>query len=367
MKRVLVWGMTSNWGGIESVLYNYVSNSNKDEIQFDFITTFKTIPRSEELRKLKCNIYFICDRRSNYLKYRKELDSFFKSRIGVYDAVWLNDCMFANIDALKLAKKYGIKKRIIHAHNSNSLGGGKSRIVRHKINSLLLPVYATDYWACSQLAGEWSFSKKILNSNSYKVINNAIDCKEYSFDAAKRKEIRKKLGIKDDVFVIGHIGRFDYQKNHPYLLKIVERFFKVHNNSILLSIGTGTDFEVIKEQAAKMNIQDHVMFLGQRNDADELFQAMDVFLLPSQFEGLPVVLVEAMASGLTCIVSDKVTKEAAIIPDLVVFKSIDGNVDSWVNDMCLAKESGNRRNTLDEMRTAGFDIKTQASTFHELF
>lgn len=367
MKRVLIWGMTSNWGGIESVLFNYVTKANKDKIRFDFITTFKTIPRSEELKKIGCRIIFICDRRSNYFRYKEEINGFFKQHAKEYDAIWLNDCMFANIDALKLAKKYGINKRIIHAHNSNNLGGGKSRIIRHRINSFFLPNYATDYWACSQLAGEWSFSKSILNSENYRVINNAIDCKQYVFDPDKRKEKRRELGISDNCFVIGHVGRFDYQKNHPFLLNILKDTLKADNNTILLSVGTGTDWQQIKNQSIEMGIDTNIMFLGQRNDVNELFQAMDIFVLPSQFEGLPVVLVEAMASGLTCIVSDKVTKESAVIPDLVIFDPIDGNENIWTRDILKVKKNITRRNTIEEMKKAGFDINTQAARFHELF
>lgn len=367
MKRTLIWGMTENWGGIESVLFNYVSNSNRNEIRFDFITTFKSVPRSKDLENIGCKIYYICSRRSNYFKYKNELDAFFREHASEYDAVWLNDCMFANIDVLKLAKKYKIKKRIIHAHNSNYLGGGKSRIIRHKMNSLFLSKYATDYWACSQLAGKWSFSQKILASSNYRVINNAIDCEKYSFNPIKRNEIRSALDIDDNIFVIGHVGRFDYQKNHPYLLKIMKNICSVENDIILLSIGTGSDWEAIKKQTKEMKLNDKIMFLGQRSDMADLFQAMDIFVLPSHFEGLPVVLVEAMAAGLPCIISDTVTKEAGIIPELCRFESIDNNVDKWVSDIREIKKMNSRKNTFKEMKLAGYDIKTQASTFHELF
>lgn len=364
MKRVLIWGMTANWGGIESVLYNYVTNSKYDEIRFDFITPFKRVPRSDKLEKLGCKIVYIPDRRSNYLKYRKELTTFFKKHSYEYDALWLNDCMFANIDALKLAKKYGIKKRIIHAHNSAHLGGGVSRVIRHKINSLLLPLYATDYWACSELAGKWSFSNRIRNSHNYLILNNAIDTDKYKYDLYKRKKKRKELGITQDKFVIGHVGRFDYQKNPEYLLKIMLEL-KKDRKYMLLSIGVGSDWEIIKNKAKEFGM-DNILFLGQREDVDELFQAMDCFVLPSQFEGLPVVLIEAMAAGLPCVISDKVTQEVAIVSDLAKFESINGNVKAWINDI---KESENiiRRDTSSEICDAGFDIKKQANKFHQLF
>lgn len=367
MKNVLIWGMTANWGGIESVLFNYVVNSNRNEIRFDFITTFKSIPRSEVLKSCGCKIYHICDRRSNYMKYRMEMNTFFKMHAKEYDAIWLNDCMFANIDSLKLAKKYGIRKRIVHAHNSSNLGGGKSRIIRHKFNLLLLPKYATDYWACSQLAGEWTFPKKILESSHYMVINNAIDCEKYSYNILKRKQSRDSLNISDNTFVIGHVGRFDYQKNHMYLLEIMNKLCDEIDNVILLSIGTGSDYEKIKNKASEMKLDKRILFLGQRSDVAELFQAMDLFVLPSKFEGLPVVLVEAMASGLPCIVSDNITKESQIIPELCKFDSIDGNIETWVMDIKKAMKYKNRRDTINEMREAGYDIKRQALSFHELF
>lgn len=366
MKRVLIWGMTSNWGGIESVLYNYVMNSNQTKIVFDFISTFASIPREKELQRHGCKVTHIIDRRTNYLQYRSELDQYMKKHAHEYDAVWLNDCMFANIDILKLAKKYGVKKRIIHAHNSNSLGGGLSRMIRHKINVKLLPLYATDYWACSQLAGEWSYPNKILSSKKYRVIPNAIKCEKYRFSQEIRKDYREQLDITDK-FIVGHIGRFDYQKNHIYLLKIFKELLQMNKDCILLSIGVGTDWEFVQEETKKMGIGDNVMFLGQRNDIAQLLQAMDVFVLPSQFEGLPVVLVEAMAAGLPCFISDRVTKESGIIQDLAFFESIDKSPVIWAENIRKLSLDFKRKDTYKDMVEAGYEIFNQASEIHLLF
>lgn len=367
MKKVLIWGMTSNWGGIESVLYNYVINSNKDIIQFDFITTFPSIPRADELEKNGSSIYFLPDRKKDFFSYKKALNFFMKKNANKYDAVWLNDCMFGNIDILKISKRYNINKRIIHAHNSNSLGGGASRYIRHKINSIQLHRYVTDYWACSQLAGEWSFSPKILSSNKYKVINNAIDSYQYKYDLDIRNRKKKELGIKEDIRVIGHIGRFDYQKNHLYLLDIYHEYIIKHPETILICIGTGTDFEKVKEYAENKGLINNILFLGQRNDVKELLQAFDMFLLPSRFEGLPVVVVEALASGLPCFISDKITSEVAIIPRLVNFISIEEKPSEWVRIIDDKMNGFKRENTQREIIDSGYDIVDEARKLEELF
>ena len=367
MKRILIWGMTSNWGGIESVLYNYVVNTDTTKAKYDFITTFPTIPYEKELNHFGSKIYHLPNRKSDFFNYKKELLEFMERHAKEYDAVWLNDCMFGNIDIIKMAKKFGIKKRIVHAHNANSLGGGISRLIRHKINVLTIPFFATDYWACSQLAGKWTYSKKILKSNHYIVINNAIDSTSYKYDTEVRKKKRAELSISDDTVVIGHIGRFDYQKNHPYLIDIFEKILQRKNKIHLVCVGIGTDWNLIKNLAAKKRIESHISFLGQRKDVHELLQAFDLFILPSKFEGLPVVVVEALAAGLPCFLSDKITTEVSIIPELVSFQSIEKAPELWVDDIERKMKDFHRSDTQDKIIKAGFDIHDQAKKIIDLF
>lgn len=367
MKKVLIWGMTSNWGGIESVLYNYVMNSDKNKIKYDFITTFETIPREDELIRFGCQIIHLPARKTYYMAYKKSLKNFMKRHATEYDAVWLNDCMFGNIDILKYAKKYGIERRIVHAHNANSLGGGRSRYIRHKLNTAVLPLYVTDFWACSQLAGEWTYNNRILSKSNYKVIRNAINCERYKFDKECRDVVRKRLGIADHTFVVGHIGRFDYQKNHPYLLKVFSNILRKNTDSCLVLVGTGTDWKEVKEQAMKMQLDKKVLFLGQRDDIPELLSAFDVFVLPSRFEGLPVVLVEAMASGLHCFISDKVTEEARLVPELSHFKSIECNSAEWAEDILSTAYQSLREDKYRQLQKKGFDIATQANVLSDIF
>ncbi len=366
-KKVLVWGMTSNWGGIESVLFNYVTHADNSSLRFDFITTFNKIPREEKLISLGCNVVHITDRRNNFFAYKRQLNQFMKTYSFKYDAIWLNDCMFANIDILKLAKKYGIQMRVVHAHNAKNLGGGWFRLIRHKINILLLPLYATNYWACSDLAGQWTYSYNIRQSSKYHIINNAIDCQMYRYNNEQRKKCRDEFKISRETFVVGHIGRFDYQKNHGYILAIFQEIAKICSDSKLVLVGVGEDWNKIKKQVDGLEIRDKILLLGQRDDVSYILQMFDVFILPSRFEGLPVVIVEALASGLQCYVSDKVTKEAAVLPEFMHYLSIDDSPEIWANKIIGHKEQMIRQDTYTKMCNANYDINTEANKLSAIF
>ena len=172
--------------------------------------------------------------------------------------------------------------------------------------------YATDYFACSELAGRWLFGDKTFEQGKVTIINNAIDLDKFKYDEKVRKEKRKELNINDDTLVVGHIGRFVAQKNHTFLIDIFSELHKKEKNSILLLIGQGPLIGEIKQKVETLGISDSVKFLGQRDDVNELYNAMDLFLFPSLYEGLGMVLIEAQANGLPCIASTEVPKNARV-------------------------------------------------------
>ena len=224
-----------------------------------------------------------------------------------------------------VAKRQKIKHIIIHSHNSNTPSG----LLRKLLNALNKPFLhlGTDFFACSKLAGEWLFGKNFLKKHELKIINNAVDIDKYKFNAQTRENIRNELECREK-FVIGHVGRFCYQKNHDFLINVFYEVQKEDKDMILLLIGEGELKEEIQEKVKKLNIQDNVIFLGTTNKVQNYLQAMDLFVLPSRFEGLPVVGIEAQASGTKCLFSNNITKETKIVDNT---EFLDLNVQEWKN------------------------------------
>ncbi len=365
MKKVLIWGATDTVGGVEIVLWNYVSNIHPSIIQFDFINTYKEISIGSQVIKLGSQVISLPNRRSSLLNYKRAINKFMRIHAHEYDAVWLNDCMFGNIDILKLAKKYHIPTRIIHAHNSLNMGGGKSRLLRHKINSYLLKFYVTDYWACSKLAGLWSYPKSIQKSGVLKIIPNAIETKRFSFNNKVRIQYREDLGVSNKV-VFGHVGRFHFQKNHMFLIDIFSEILKIIPNTVLWLVGNGEDEEKIKVRIEEYGISEFVTFMGIREDVPDLLQAMDAFILPSFFEGLPVVLVEAQAAGLPCFVSDNITKESDITKN-VEYYSLNLTKKDWANRIAAYMKIFERKDVTDLISKNGYSIVEAAKQVEKEF
>lgn len=352
--RILVFGLTSNLGGIETFMLTYVKEIVKMGDKFDFLATCEQLAVESELLELGCRVYHITPKRKSFFRYRKELSYFMKVHANEYDVVWLNDVLFCNIDVLKYGKKYGIPKRILHAHNSQALGS-KSRIIRHNIIKHFVKYYATDFWACSDLAAKWSFEKSDYLRSV--VITNAIDTSIYKFDASVRSRVRRELDINDE-YIIGNIGRMDYQKNQLFLLNIFKKITEIDNNCLLLIIGTGADEKKLKKVTSDLQIEDKVRFLGIRKDVPALLQAMDVFVLPSKFEGLGIVAIEAEAAGLPCVFSDTIPEITNLTP-ANEYISLDDDPSRWVNAI-LKYQNRTREEFSSYVIQGGFDIRNEA-------
>lgn len=359
MIKVLVWGATDTVGGVEAVLWNYVSHISTDDIQFDFINTYEDISIGEKVRSRGSKVFSLPNRKKDYIGYKNGIKKFMREHASEYYAVWLNDCMFGNIDILKLATKYGVERRIIHAHNSLNMGGGTSRLIRHKINSWLLRFYVTDYWACSNLAGNWSYPKDIVDAGRVKVIPNAVDVDAFSVKKDIRQKQRETLGLSEKL-VFGHVGRFHFQKNHLFLIDVFNQIYRLRPDSVLLLIGSGEDEEKVHERVNEYGIGEAVHFLEIRKDTNELYQAMDAFLLPSLFEGLPVVMVEAQASGLPCFVADTITKEADISGN-VEFYSLNQDASIWAENIIKSIEVFERKDVKKVITDRGYSIDAAAN------
>ena len=281
-------------GGVEAVVMNYYRHLDHSKIQFDFICDDDStnIPY-DEIEKLGGKVILIPPYQKVF-KYQRELRRVLRD--GKYKIVH-SHINTLSVFPLYAAKKVGVPVRIAHSHSTTNKKEWKKNLLKQVLRPFSKK-YATNYMCCSELAGRWLFGDKAYDEGKVYLLNNAIDLDKFKYDKKIKDKKRKELGIKEDTIVIGHIGRFVAQKNHTFLIDIFNQFHKKEKNSILLLAGQGPLQEEIKNKVRELGLDDSVRFLGQRNDANELYQVFDVFLLPSLYEGLPVVGVEAQASGL---------------------------------------------------------------------
>lgn len=320
VKILFVNGGTVDYGGISTFLINYIKYFDFNEFEVHIAVHGDSDgPRASELKKRGCIFHRLPVKSKNYFKWKKELTILLQS---------LNfDIIHSNADAgngpiLKLAKKKMVPIRISHSHNTQLLTTNKLRILLNNIQKKQILKYATHFYACSKLAGEWLYDDK-----KFEVINNAIDYDKFKFDKEKRKKIRKEMKIDDDVFVIGHVGRFDYQKNHQFIIDIAKHY---DNSVLFLLIGDGHLKNSI-EKNVKDNDLHNVLMIGSIDNVSDYYNAMDCFILPSLFEGLSVVSVEAQVNGLPCLFSNTITKECKI-SDKTKFYGLS-DVYSWTNSI----------------------------------
>lgn len=251
----------------------------------------------------------------------------------------------------------GAHQRILHNHSTAVRNEGIRSVMKMVLRPFA-PLFANRYAACSRLAGDWMYGKKMMASGKVTVINNAIDLDEYSFSQELREKYRQELNISADAFVVGHVGRFMYQKNHAFLIDVFREVARQNSKAILMLVGDGELRPEIEQKVASYNLTDKVRFLGLRKDVKKLYNCMDVFVLPSWYEGLPVVSVEAQANGLPSIFSDQVTKES-LLTKSAIFLSLNSGAVNWAVHIL---HSADKRNTatLSELRENGFDIKERA-------
>lgn len=347
-------------GGAESRIMDLYRQMDRDEIQFDFLVhrnDGKPQFYDEEIKSLGGRIYALPKFKVyNYFSYQKAVTSFFAMH-HEFQVVQGHMTSTAAI-YLPIAKRFGIPVTVAHARNAGVVKGPKGIATRYLRRGLAKK--ADVLFACSELAGEDVFGKEAMKQGRVKIIHNAIDVKRFAFHEKIRQEAREALEITDQL-VLGHVGRFDYQKNHPYLLEVFAAVSQKRPDAVLLLLGDGQARPAMEERCRELGIAERVRFLGNRKDTERYYQAMDVFLLPSFFEGLPGVLMEAQAAGLACIVSDTVTREAEAT-DLVSWISIDEPPERWAEEV-IKRAVYVRRNTAKELTQAGFDVRTQAAGY----
>lgn len=361
--KVLVFGMTENPGGVESFLMNYYRCINKKKIQFDFLcNSYQPIAYEQEIHQLGGKTYHISSRSKNFLKYRKEMKAFFELHKDEYQVIWVNVCSLANIDYLKMAKKYGIPRRIIHSHNSQNMDGILRKIL-HDLNKRKIGRFATDFWACSQSAAEWFYG-----TGSAEIVHNAINCDQMFCDERKRIKYRRQLKWEDN-YVIGNIGRFHFQKNQLFVLDVFYELQQKMPEARLVLIGQGEDEKKIRDKVHDLSLEGKVCMPGVQQDICGWLSAMDIFLFPSVFEGLGIAALEAQANGIPVLASSTVPKEVKINNN-VIFLNLDRSVKDWVQVLCKMKNEYPRIKS-DKIKAAfiekQYDIDTEVNKLEMLF
>lgn len=344
-------------GGLESMLMNYYRHIDRTRVQFDFLVhRQERAAFDDEIESLGGKIYRLPRLVPWSRRYLNALNHFFDEH-PEYKIVHVHqDCLSSVI--LKTAAQHHVPVRIAHSHNAN-----QDRNLKYPIKLWYrrsIPKYATSLFACGKEAGDWMFG-----GASYQIINNAIDAAAYTYTPAKRAEARQALGLADEL-TVGHVGRFNPQKNHPFLLEIFAALLKKEPDAILLLVGGGENMPKIQDKARALGISEHVRFLGVRSDVAELMQAMDVFVFPSLYEGLPVTMVEAQAAGLPCLISDKVPPECILTEGLVDVLPLSESPETWAEKI-LEKRELPRTDRRAEIAAHGFDITTEAAKLEKFY
>lgn len=348
--RVLQVLTCLNPGGIENYLMNLYRNMNRNEVQFDFL-----VHRShegvyeKEVKSLGANIYRVS--RANPLnpRYFAELKLFFDQHS--YDVIHVNlDCMSAFV--LAAAKKHGVETRIAHSHSSS-----QDKDIKYPIKLLskrLIPKYATDLFACGERAGQWMF-----DGARFSIKPNAVELKKFEYRQMWREEIKNEFNIPQSAFVVGHVGRFNKVKNQTFLLEVLKELTGSSVDAYLLFVGDGEERKQVAARAEQMGLTDRVRFTGIRNDVNRCMSAFDVFAMPSLYEGLPLVLIEAQANGLRCIINETLPSDCDLT-DLMLRLPLRAEEWSRLLQKLATRKAENRRSRTAELKKEGFEIEEEA-------
>lgn len=359
--RVLNLFTIMNRGGAETMVMNYYRNIDRNKIQFDFL-----VHRNEkgayddEIKSLGGRIYsMIPIHPQNFLTYKKMLREFFKEH-KEYRIIHSHMSELGYF-AFKEAKRQGIPIRICHAHNAPH-GWDIKMIMRTYFKKKMMS-YITHMFTCGKEAGKWLYGKN--NLENVIMLNNAIDAKKFDYDACKAKYLKQMMGL-ENKFIIGHVGRFNKQKNHMFLLDIFNEIYKIDSSSVLLLAGMGEEENKIKEKVKLLKLNDSVKFLGVRNDIENLMQIFDVFLFPSLYEGLPVTLIEAQAAGLPCAISDTISNQCIITDNIFKFP-LSYNSKEIANKIYNKYKNFSRKKMSNIITKKGFDIKNNSKKLEEFY
>ena len=347
-----------NGAGVEAVVMNYYRHVDRSKVQFDLIVCEGShfVPR-DEVESLGGRVFMVPPY-SHIAEYQKALQRLFREEHWKIVHSHINAL---SVFPLRAAKKAGVPVRIAHSHSTS----GKGEYAKNAVKALLKTQanrYPTERFACSRFAGEWLFSK----GADFEVVYNAIDLRRFSFNAEARVKARADLGLVGGQFAVGHVGRFMAQKNHAFLIDAFEQVAKRREDAVLLLAGTGEAEACVESSVAERGLSDRVRVLGQRTDMPDVYAAFDAFVLPSLYEGLGLVGVEAQRSGLPCLLSDAITREVDVTGESVFLPIDDAAV--WADAICsLEVRSETERAAVDDAAFADYDIERRGAWLTEKY
>lgn len=358
--RILHYGLTNNLGGIEVFVMSLYRHMDRSKVQFDFIS-HEGIYFENEIKKLGGKIYDVPKRREHFFEYKNQLKKIIRS--NKYTAVHVHALAVSNIDIIKIALKNNVKV-ILHSHMDMDLRNFRAEVL-HKYNRKWLENKKIYRFACSTLAAKWIHGENHVQDTI--IFHNAIDTEKFKYNIQMRNKIRREFNFNDDELVIGHVGRFAYQKNQEFLINIFKEILHICPNSKLLLVGgEGGMMEVSKTLVDDLNLNNKVIFTGIRDDVNDLMQAMDIFVFPSRWEGLGIVLIEAQATGMLCFTSDKVPNEAKVTDNLE-YISLEKNYLYWAE--CILDKYADfvRKDVQDQLISEGYDIYETSSYIQNFY
>lgn len=360
MKRICIYCDNFESGGIEAYLCNILTHMDLSGLEVDIVAArISQSVFASKIRAKRINLCPLSGKTSGLLKNHMEFKALLREK--KYSAVYCNIFHALSMWYLWTAKQAGVPIRIAHSHNSDLRPSitRQLKLVIHRLARRVFTSAATQMWACSMPAMEFMFPQRAIQARMIQLIPNGIETQNFSFDAKVRDKVRTELHLQKN-FVIGNIGRLCTQKNQSFLLDVFQKIYQRIPSSRLLLIGDGEKSLRLQEKAARLGVEGAVLFMGLREDIPKLLWAMDFFVLPSIFEGLPITAVEAQAAGLPCIFSDRITQEAVVMPNAVCMPLEDG-IDAWADAILRLKEKGyDRKSAAIEMRERGFDIGNTA-------
>lgn len=355
-------------GGKEAFIVNMLEKIDLNNLEVVIVTSYKeTSFFDKQLENINISIVELLDKKYNFFKrnlfIRKKLNLFLKK--NHFDKIIFNIDNGWDLNLLKIAKKNNVKKVVAHSHNSD-VSYDKFRFIKlfaHTVGKTFYSSAPTEYWACSNKAARFIFNNRHNEKRHFDIIKNGIETDKYIFSEIDRKEIRKKLNISESQILVGTVGRLSEQKNPDFIINIAKHFHSNINYKFIF-IGEGEMIKSLKQKASQYGIENNIIFFGKSNNVASMMSAMDIFLLPSKFEGLPITLIEAQTNGLPILVSNRVTKEVKI-SDNIKFLPIEDEI-LWCKEIEKISLNYNRKMYMQKIREAGYDINTTSKKYLRL-
>ncbi|MFI3320241.1 MAG: glycosyltransferase family 1 protein [Rikenellaceae bacterium] len=355
-------------GGIQSIVYDIINHLDRDKMQIDILQLDDGVvyPMEQTMREMGVEVFQLkgiwVRTPLDFPKYFAAVDNFFKEHHD-YDVVHMHSGS-KNYYILKSAAKYGIPVRVAHSHNTDFQT--KNPVSKMLGDAMKRPLYkySTHRCGCSKDACEWLFGRGTVDKGESQVVLNGVDCSIFTYERSIRDSVRDELNL-EGKFVVGHVGRFENQKNHTFLIDIFAEVVTRKPESVLLLVGAGSLQPMLEEKVANLGLAGKVIFLGFRSDRERIMQAMDIFVFPSLYEGLGIVLIEAQISGLPLVTSTGIPKDLEILPDITYLSLSDG-ANKWA-EVILSKSDYERQDMTAKVKSAGFDITTMIDNLYRMY